>query len=295
MKIQKHKSKRVRVSMISLLFCIGLTQLFSQYSLSVTQRETLDLPPFSIFKSSKVWRLMNTSSSINAGEIDKLISKLKDNSENMKQIEVTTRSSFQLVPLLLFRARNLFSERRWTNEEIEQGRKLSEFFALLAHKPELRIEKRDQSSFREGLLRIRNWFATLCEDNQILGMMILTTDDGPFFGKEINGELVSRLIKLDSVSIPGRAADLVLMADKTQVETVIIGVVKHDGAPIWLKRFSGAPRGEIKGASLVREDIIRLEGYGYRCGLIADWTYGNEYSHIYIDESLKLRFYFISW
>jgi hypothetical protein len=201
---------------------------------------------------------------------------------------------YWIVPIVFYRSSGLFTKAAWSKDEIKQGRQLSSFFATLFGKPDLRIEAPDQESFRSGLVRLRNWFVSLCDDNHTLGRMIFTPDAGPFFGQQVDLEQAAGMRVLESVPIPGQQARFVLMTDKGQHEPMVFGIINPDRSMRWLKRLSAAPRGTIRGATFVNRTISKLGGYGYVCELMADWNYGFERSLIYLDESLGLRFYFVS-
>src|SRR5262249_9251221 len=135
---------------------------------------------------------------------------------------------FWLIPLAIYKSRALFAKESWTLEEIAQGQRLGAFFARLTDKPELRIEKSDQKSFGEGLLRLRDWFASLCRENSTLASMIYTLDDGPFFGEEVDANEYSKMKLVESAPIPNKRASFVLMTDLSKPEPMIIGVLGED-------------------------------------------------------------------
>lgn len=180
-------------------------------------------------------------------------------------------------------------------EEVTEGRQLAAFIAWIAGKPELMIEKTDQRAFRSSLVKLRNWFAGVCRDNKTLPAMLFLTDDLFYGGEEINLARVSQLTPVTTIAIPERQASFVVFTDGSQPEPLILGVVDSDGRPRWLRRYSAAPLGAIASATSHENGIKKLDGHGYVCWLLASWRFGTAASRIYLDESLNLRFYYLSW
>lgn len=257
------------------------------------QENSLQLPSLAIFGLPALGATTNLEKPINAKELEKFIAGI-DKARAGKGVAKTT-NYYWVIPMVFSRARNLFAKATWTKEEIKQGQEISDFFARIFAKPELKIDRTDPESFKNGLSALRNWFVSLCQDNKILGLMIYTTDDGPFFGETVAAERISGMRLLGSIQIPDQQASFVLLTDRSQPEPIIIGVINDDQSVRWLKRYSGAPAGRISSATVVERTISPVQGYGYGCRLMADWSYGFEPSTIYLDDSLNLRFYFISW
>jgi hypothetical protein len=281
---------------ILIMAVTGIVRGQSPQSANLTvdsQENSLQLPSFSIFGLPTPAETTNIEKPIHSKEFEKFIASV-ERAKASKGIRKAP-DYYWIIPIIFYRARNLFAKALWTKEEIKQGQEISAFLARLFAKPDLKIEKPDPESFRNGLKTLRNWFVSLCQDNRTLGLMIYTTDDGPFFGEHVDAGRISELRLQESVQIPDQQASFVLMTDRGHPEPVIIGVVNADGSVRWLKRYSGAPKGRITSATFVKRTIFLLEGYGYVCGLMADWSYGFEQSAIYLDDSLNLRFYFISW
>jgi hypothetical protein len=81
-----------------------------------------------------------------------------------------------------------------------------------------------------------------------------------------------------------------------QEEPMAIAVLTNDDEPVSAVKLTAKPVGAIKDVSFVdKEPVEELEDFGYKISLVADWNYGKEYMHLYLDESLKIRFYFVSW
>lgn len=257
------------------------------------QENSLQLPSLAIFGLPSSAETANLEKPISSKELEKFIAGIEK--ERVNKGSAKTQNYYWIIPMVFSRARNLFAKASWTKEEIKQGQEISLFFARIFAKPELKIDRADPESFKNGLRLLRNWFVSLCQDNKILGLMIYTTDDGPFFGEDVAADRIAGMRLLGSIQIPDQQANFVLLSDRSQPEPIIIGVINDDQSVRWLKRYSGAPTGRISSATVVQRSISPVQGYGYGIRLMADWSSGFEPSTIYLDDSLNLRFYFISW
>jgi hypothetical protein len=259
----------------------------------------LALPSFSIFGLSPDRGQKEIEKPYTPKELESFLAEVEKQSSNSggtNNPSVKKREKpYWIIPFVLYRSKHLFAKDAWTDDEIKEGQKISSFFARLVKRPDLQIEAVEQQSFREGLLELKTWFVTLCQDNKMLASMIFTLDDGPFYGQSVRKSQIVKMKKVASVQIPGKQFKLVLMKEQKATEPVVIGLLNQNNSFVWAKRYSGKPVGTITSATLSKGGVEKLEGYGYKCGLIADWTYGSEYSHLYLDEQLNLRFYFVSW
>lgn len=253
----------------------------------------LELPSMSIFGISPSTIPREVDKPFSQAEFEQFLAETQRSEPGNKRSK--KQSLYWIIPLAIYKSRSLFSKESWTVEEIEQGQRMGDFFAKLADKPDLRIEKSDQESFKRGLRRLRDWFVSLCQDNKTLALMIFTLDDGPFFGVDIDTNEYSRMKLVESTPIPSKQASFILMTDGSKPEPMIIGVLEEDKSIRWLKRFSNAPNGRITRAELQNPAIYTVEGYGYVVAIMTSGTSGRESSQVYLDESLNLRFYFVSW
>lgn len=200
-----------------------------------------------------------------------------------------TRASF-IIPLAFYRSRYLFKPQVWTEANIKEGQLISNFFARLVERPELEIKATDQASFGRGLQDLRDWFANLTQDNETLGAMIFTMDDGPFFGQQVDERRFNSWKRLQSSAIPGTRAKFVLMTDNRAPEPMIIGVMNADNSLLWARRYSN-DSGNLSNANLSQASVKRVEDYGFQVNMSS----GGESSRVYLDEKLGLRFYYVSW
>jgi hypothetical protein len=253
----------------------------------------LELPSLAIFGWSPSVVPKEGDKPFSAAELEQFLTEKEKHEAEIKRNE--KEPFYWLIPMVFYKSRNLFSKESWTVEEINQGKLISNFFARLTSKPDLSIEGSDQESFRHGLVKLRDWFASLCRDNKTLASMIFTLDDGPFFGGEIDTKAYPEMKLIESVTIPGKQASFVLMTDGNQPEPMVIGVLSEDKSIRWLKRFSNKPAGRITEAELQKPAIYKIEGYGYAVALMTDGSSGRERSHVYLDDDLNLRFYYVSW
>ena len=280
--------------LLSLLASLALGQRNTPLPPDKTTRSaSLELPSLSIFgwDSSTVPKEVDKPFSL--AELDQFLTKTKKyESENES---AKNDRLYSIIPMVFYKSRNLFSKESWSIEEIEQGQQISKFLAKLADKPDLEIKSSDQETFRKGLVRLRDWFASMCQDNKTLASMIFTLDDGPFIGIDIDVSNFPKMKIIESAPIPGKKASFVLMADGNQPEPIVIGIVNEDKLVRWIKRYSNSPQGRITDSWLQKPAIYRVEGYGYAVALMTEGSSGTERSHVYLDESLNLRFYYVSW
>jgi hypothetical protein len=215
--------------------------------------------------------------------------------ETVKTRARDNRLFYFMVPITFYASRHLFAKETWTDEELREGQQLAAFIAWIAGKPELTIANTERAAFRAGLVKLRNWFVAVCRDNKTLPAMLLLTDDLFYGGQDIDIARVTQLTPVQTMAIPDTQASFVLLTDGAKPEPLIIGVINADGSARWLKRYSGAPLGAITSATAHEYGIKKLDGHGYVCWVRASWDFGTESSRIYLDESLNLRFYYLSW
>jgi hypothetical protein len=258
-----------------------------------SQDASLELPSFSIFGLEQPMDAQNNKQSFGPTDLNRFLADLDKITANIRPGQ--EKSQYFIVPIVFYRIRHLFlKEEIWTDEEIEQGRRASKFFARLSNNPDLIIEASDQNSFRNGLAVLQNWFSALCRDNKTLAMMIPTFDDGPFEGVDVDVKDLSRMKLIGSAPFYGKQASFVLLTDESQQQPIIIGVQNEDKSIRWLKRFCNPPN-RITRAVLDNHAIYRVKEYDYAVILMTTGSSGTEHSHVYLDEDLKLRFYFVSW
>jgi hypothetical protein len=280
-----------------------LTLVFA-LALGIGEAQPLALPSFSIFELSPETVPADVERKYKATELAALRAMLE--TSRAETIQSTTdqtvrarandnRLFYYIVPITFYASRHLFEKDEWTAEEVREGQQLAAFIAWLAADSKLTIDRTDRDAYRSGLVRLRNWFATLCRDNKTLPAMMFLADDLFFGGEDIDVARFAALNPVATFRIPDREANFVVLGDSAKPEPLIIGVVNADGTPRWLKRYSAVPLGAIMNAKPHEYGIRKLEGHGYVCWLVAILDFGTEASRIYLDESLNLRFYYLSW
>jgi hypothetical protein len=266
--------------------------------------EPLALPSFAIFELSSDTVPPDVERKYKASELAGV--RLALEKQRAEAIQSTTdrtvratardnRLFFFVVPITFYASRHLFAKESWTSEEVREAHQLAAFIAWIAAKPGLVIEKSDQTGIRSGLVMLRNWFAGVCRDNKTLPAMLLLTDDLFYGGEAIDAARVPQLASVKTIAIPDTQASFVVLSDGSKPEPLIIGVVNADGSARWLKRYSAAPLASIANATSHENGIKKIDGHGYVCWLLASSNFGTEASRIYLDESLNLRFYYLSW
>lgn len=305
MQVRRVKCNQVRVyficSLIALLTISGIVSGQSNQPANpatAIQANSLELPSFSIFGLSE--NIAGIDKPITAKELEKFMAEIAKAKANPSRTRPA--NYYWIIPMVFYRARNLFAKNSWTIAEIKQGRDISTFFARLTGKeelkigkPEVKIEKLDQASFRQGLVTLRNWFVALCQDNRTLAAMVYTMNDGPFFGADVDAERVAEMKVVESIPLPDQEARFILLRDRGPSEPMVFGIINADNSIRWLKRLSAAPKGRINSAAFVQRTIYKLEGYGYICTLMVAWNGSMERGSVYLDDALNLRFYYLSW
>jgi hypothetical protein len=266
--------------------------------------ERLALPSFSIFELSPSTVPVDLERKYQAGELAGLRASLEK--QRAEAIASTTdtavkarakdnRLFYYVVPITFYASRHLFEKESWTATEVREGQRLAAFLAWIAANPKLEIESTDPAAFRAALARLRNWFATMCRDNKTLPLMLSLTDDLFLGGQDIDVARVSGLTVVNRTPIPDTGASFVVLSDGAKPEPLILGVVNADGKARWLKRYSAAPLGAIARVAAHENGIKKLDEHGYVCWLRASLEFGTNASRIYLDQSLNLRFYYLSW
>ena len=84
--------------------------------------------------------------------------------------------------------------------------------------------------------------------------MIITFDDGPYFGFALPRERFSGLRVLQSMKIPGHDEKFALVTDGKKTEPFHIGVLAPNGAIKWARCFNNNPDGTIDSAELIGQN-----------------------------------------
>jgi hypothetical protein len=277
--------------LLSLISCLSGQR--SEPPPSQKKAGSLRLPSFSIFGLSPSTVPKEFDKPLSPTEFDQFLTEiLRRETEN--KIAKNERP-FWVIPMVFYKSRNLFSKESWSIEEIEEGQQISKFFARLTGKPDLEIKGSGQQAFRIGLISLKDWFASMCHDNKMLASMIFTLDDGPFFGVDIDVDKFPKMKLIESAPIPDKQASFLLMTDGDEPESMVIGILNDDKSVRWLRSYSNSPQGRITDSWLQKPAIYRIESYGYAVALMTDGSSGTERSRVYLDESLNLRFYYVSW
>lgn len=262
--------------------------------------QSMSLPSFSIFKASRMWKTIGPNEPLNLEELESTVEILLRNldvSTGAEGVQTPRKEPrYWFLPIVLYKSRELFDKNSWTVEEIQRGAKISSFIARAFEEPDLEITDLEQKSFRAGLLKIKNWFIEICKDDQKLASMIFTFDFGPFLGRKLNLSDLRNLELVHSVEFPEREARIELMRDSSLKEPMFLTIRDKNGKPLSAVGISGVPVGFIKNVEFSKKQIVReLQDFGYKISLYATWGYGIEYMHLYLDQSLKVRFYYVSW
>lgn len=299
---QYHTCVSIILTTILVLLLEYSSQIIAQSaeSISADRHSSLTLPSFSIFEASRMWTLLKPEEPLVLQELEKLVSVLAESATESVGISggesVQKDPRYSMIPIILYKSRMLFEKNQWTEEEIQQGKAISRFFASVFDQPELEISQPDQQTFRTGLRKIKVWFEALCKDDHTLGMMIFTMDDGPFWGKEVDSSRLSALEKITFTPIPEKDANIVLLTDNLQEEPMIVAVMDKEENLVSAVGLTGEPVGIIENVSLLnKQPVQKLQDFGYKVSFVASWTYGNEFMHLYLDNFLHIRFYFVSW
>ena len=256
------------------------------------QLESLRLPSFSIFG----WDKFKDEPKLNVPYSEKELQELMDAFKRPRAFNGAPNSDSRqkydnrflpAVALVMFRSRRLFAQSSWSTPDMEEGRRISRFFARLMNRPELEIHSSNPGPFRDGLVNIRKWYADLCNRNSTLGEMFFTIDTGPNYGFPLPRERYSSLELIESKKIPGRNEQFALFTDGKTSEPIFIGVLAPNGALKWAARFNKNSGMTINGAYLSDQFSETIDGYGFVCRV--------NQCRIYLDENLNLRFYFVSW
>ena len=254
--------------------------------------ESLRLPSFSIFGFDEI-KDPKFDVQYPKEELQKILAELR-NVEKLKAVNASSKKSLAhisfVIPIVFYRSRRLFTQSEWSAQDIEEGQRISRFFARLTNKPELEIFSAQPGAFRDGLINLRNWYTGLCSHNPSLAEMMFTFDDGPYYGFPLPRARFSELKVLQSATLPGRTEKFALLTDGKTSNPLFLGVLAQNGAILWAQRLSREAVVPIGWAEMESDSCKKIEGSGYKC-----YVRAGEGSNVYLDENLKLRFFFVSW
>lgn len=275
--------------------------------------------PLSMFTESRLWPLLFEAEVINdplqIDDLPKVIEHFEKTygvmiktDEGMARLGFESKKNhdllkqkvaFSALPYFFYGIRNLYGKDELSDEETELAIHVSKLISEEFGEDGLKIVGRDQEALRTGLECLANWFKELCMNDQALAAMIFTMDDGPFIGEEVREEALKGAEEVGRAELMDGDGHLVLLRTAHRTSPMILSHITSDGNTSWSRRLTAGSDG-IDSAEFAKrkednKSYTELEGFGYRIHLFADWAYGNEYGHLYLDENCRLRFYYLSW
>lgn len=248
-----------------------------------------------IFKASRMWQVI-AGQPLDYAQLQDLATMVTKEPAGDKAMR---DGRYPLVPVLLAQSTELFEARSLSKEQVAKARELVTFFGRVFPEIGLDTRGRDADTLRAELDRIRAWFLARTKDYRQCAEMIFTTDDGPFFPPEMP-RLPTTARVVAEQPMPGTDAYVVIYEEPGAREPVLIGVRRGKEEVVSLVRLSGGKMGTVRAAEFVAADrsvdrIRPLGPYGFKVGFFATWNYGHEYTHLYVDTDLHIRYYFLSW
>jgi len=261
--------------------------------------ESLHLPSFAIFGFDRFKDEPKLNTPVPAEELEKILAARRMNDSDVPRFEKKLRSSPNtstsrrasfIIPVVFYRSRHLFEQTSWSAQDMQEGRRLSRFFARLANRPDLEVFAKHPAAFRDGLINLRNWYASLLNHNGTLAQMVQFLDDGPYFGWPLPHSRIRELKLLQTMALPGRQERLALFTDNRKPEPMLLGVIDAKRRIQWARRLSQHPQSTIGDVEFHSPSAERVEVYGFVCHIHA-----GEGASVYLDKNLNLRFYFVTW
>lgn len=279
----------------------------------------IPFPSLTIFKESRMWKVMYMVSEINdpleAEDIKALreycrkMNKVsKQTSETMEKMELTEPDedptpardfNYSMLPYVFYGIRHLYAKETWSEEEVRLGKVVGGLFAGMTGNKNLAFHETDPESFRAGLVKMTKWFEALCEDNRVLANMINTMDDGPFYGEDADHVDLIGAEEVGAAELLSEDGKLMLYRTGSDNNPMVLQHVNKDGKVVWQKRLTSSSGG-IDSASFAtkksdNKSFTTLGGMGYKIHMYVDWAFGYEYCHLYLDGKCRLRFYYLGW
>ena len=195
------------------------------------------------------------------------------------------------VPPVLQQIRPLAEKPRWSTEDLALARAVASFLSIQARGPRVAFVEGAEQANRLEVWRIADWFRQQCKEPRLYAAMIFTMDDGPFVGLEWSTQEI--LESSARVELSNEIA-LSLAEVPDPQEPWVLQCIKN-GELLWSRKISDSPQCTVKSVSFSDSQPTPLDEHGWKVHMLADWSGGMEYMHLYVGQQGEFLFYYLSW
>jgi hypothetical protein len=297
---------------VPLLFAPGSMQDPGKPVTQAAERP-LEYPTFELFVASRMFKLIASDlDSVDLAELAKQLTAVDDANDAGKEageraggidtskgpsarllpkLPEAEEAHYAMLPIVMMKLSPLWGARAWDAGQLELAKNAATIVARFTGGPALAFAKGDDTKNRAEFEKLVRWFHAIVARPECRAAMIFTMDDGPYAGLPYEAESV---LKSSDTKRLGEHLELRLAKVARDEEPWILQCVR-DGELLWSRVLSAAPDGVVKGARFSTAEPLDLGPYGWKVYLEADWTYGPENGHLYVDPKGNSPFYFLSW
>jgi len=246
-----------------------------------------EFPSLKIFESSAWWKMVQFPTS----DANSLRNEIRECEALLESDELDPEphreSAWKLVPSLFAALRPLCDKDEWSRHDVECANVIASHLARSVASPSVSFTEESTADNRERLRTLVRWFRERTSEPRTLGCMILTMDDGPFYGVDA-GESVL-FSKRDAV-VAGQFQ--VTLGECPRGDTTVWALRGSRGGRVLWTRILSRDGRPIREAVMLQHDMVEEFGpYGWRVHL----GVAGEHGHVYIGRDGHLLFYFLSW
>lgn len=215
----------------------------------------------------------------------------RPSAELLPKLPAKERPIYALVPLVLIKLQPLWETPAWSDEQVASATQAGTILSKITGTPPLAFKKGEDAHNRADLEKLVRWFDATAAKPEGFAAMIFTMDDGPYVGLPYEASAALPPVETQELD---EHLQLRIARVEREGETCVLQCTR-DGQPLWSRVLSGEPAGQVKSASFAGVEAKKMGPYGWHVYLRADWTYGVEQGHLYVDPKGQLICYFLSW
>ena len=165
-------------------------------------------------------------------ELDRTVLRITQDSTNNESI-------YFIYVVYMGSINHLYNKKQWNDIDKNMAIKVSFVLSKLSNNPSLKINGRDNRSFIDGLLRLKRWFISESNKDDVLANMLFHLDTGvPLFGEELDKESKIQLKRMVNIELTNKKSYIEILIDS--VDNLILSHVLNDGSTQWIKRLTGS-------------------------------------------------------
>jgi len=267
-------------ALILLISLYGPSRAFSQ-DLIAAGASSCDIQPIyflSTYEASRMWK-------VGGGE-KRLIANEEGSLSPMMAAELFGPGT--CIPIMIREIRDIYEDGKVDSVEMRVLIGIGDFFSQLFQTDQVKVlsSQTEEETCAAVNLMIEAYHS-LSVSNQDFGQMIMTADDGPFFGTDSDTLLPAQ----DSLLLEALDSWLIIRGENRGLHT--LELQNRAGEVSW-RKLMGRPEGEggpFSDLHFAQSPIKVVDDLGYKIGLFAE----GEFIQLYLLPKGGFRLYFHSW